>query len=140
VSVDLAVPELVQESAEYWAENHARYWKSRAIVLAHVGSHGPIRLADGRLLGYQPDGQSWDGDGVAQIMPALIKNAEATFSGGKEQIERLLSIALEELPDVNYAVKLTVDATAANAVVRAGGEAADRLLPFRVAKNKLGVR
>lgn len=128
------------EAAEWWAENNSRYWKCRAILLAHVNSEGPIKLHDGRLLGFQPDGNSWDGDGVMQAMPALIKNAEATFSGTVETVERLLSIVLEEFPTIGFSVKRTVDATAANAVVRAGGEAADRLLPFRVAKNRLGVR
>lgn len=140
MSVDLAVPEHVQEAAEYWQERHATYWRSRALLLSWVIDHGPVRLADGRLCGYQPDGNAWDADGVKDVMPALIKGGEVTFFGTQEQLERLLSIALEEIPDIAFKVTLAVDATAANAVIRAGGEAAEKLLPFRVAKNKLGVR
>jgi hypothetical protein len=140
MSVDVAVPEHVQGCAERWQQMHSEYWRSRSLLLSWVGDKGPIRLSDGRLCGFQPDGQTWDGDGVAVVMPALITKAEATFTSSKEQIERLLSLALEELPDVAWKVTLTVDATAANAVVRAGGEAAEKLLPFRVAKNRLGVR
>jgi hypothetical protein len=133
-------PEAVVDLALWWTENHSRYWKTRSLLLAHVGSEGPVRLPDGRLVGYMPDGNAWNGEGVATIMPTLIKNAEIRFTGDKEKVERLLSMALEELPGLDYEVKLTVDATAANAVIRAGGEAAEKLLPHRVARNKLGVR
>jgi hypothetical protein len=128
------------DAAQWWADNNARYWRTRALLLAHVASEGPVRLLDGRLVGYMPDGNAWDSEGVARDFPALIRAAEATFTGPKETVERVLDMVLEELPDLAYEVKLTVDATAANAVIRAGGEAADKLLPHRVAKNKLGVR
>lgn len=134
------VPAHVQEAAERWEEAHRTYWSSRSLLLNWVTDHGPIRLDDGRLCGFQPDGNAWDSDGVAEVMPSLIRAADAKFSGARETIERLLSITLEEFPDIVYEVKLTVDAVAANAVIRAGGEAAEKLLPYRVAKNKLGVR
>jgi len=134
------VPDSVQEAAEHWEERHSEYWKSRALLLEWVGINGPVQLEDGRLCGFQPDGNAWDADGVKEVMPALIKSGDVTFSGSQEQVERLLSIAIEEIPDVKFSVKLAVDATAANAVIRAGGEAAGKLLPYRVAKNKLGVR
>ena len=123
-----------------WQERHATYWKARTLLLNWVGDHGPVQLADGRLCGFMPDGQAWDADGVKEVMPALIKSGDVTFSGSMEQVERLLSMGLEEIPDIAFKVSLTVDATAANAVLRAGGEAAAKLLPYRVAKNKLGVR
>src|SRR5579859_2859406 len=140
MSVATEVPEHVQEAAERWQERHSEYWKGRALLLSWISDHGPVKLADGRLCGYQSDGFQYDADGVREVMPSLIKNGEVTFHGTQEQIERLLSIALEEIPEIVYEVKLTVDATAANAVIRAGGPAADLLLPYRVAKNKLGVR
>lgn len=133
-------PAPVMDAAQWWAENNARYWRTRALLLAHVASEGPVRLLDGRLVGYMPDGNAWDGDGVAQVMPDLIKNGEVSFTGPLIVIERVLDMVLEEFAAIDFAVKRTVDATAANAVIRAGGEAADKLLPHRVAKNKLGVR
>lgn len=133
-------PEDIVDLALWWSENHSRYWKTRQILLGYVGANGPVRIGDGRLVGYMPDGNAWDGDGVAQDFPALIKSAEATFKGGINVIERLLSVVLEEFPGIEFAVTRTVDATAANAVIRAGGEAATKLLPHRVARNKLGVR
>jgi hypothetical protein len=140
MSVATGVPEHVQEAAEMWQERHANYWRSRAILLDWVSQNGPVKLADGRLCGYQPDGNSWDAEGVKDVMPSLIKSGDVTFHGSQEQVERLLSIALEEIPDIVFDVKLAVDATAANAVIRAGGPAAELLLPFRVSKSKLGVR
>jgi hypothetical protein len=136
----LSVPEHVQEAAEMWQERHRTYWAGRSLLLGWIADHGPIKLADGRLCGFQPDGNAWDADGVKEVMPALIKSGAVTFSGSQEQVERLLSIALEEVPDIDFKVQLSVDATAANAVIRAGGDAAQKLLPHRVAKNKLGVR
>jgi hypothetical protein len=134
------VPDHVQEAAEMWQERHATYWKGRSLLLNWITDHGPVQLSDGRLCGFQPDGNAWDADGVKDVMPALIKAGAVTFDGSMEQVERLLSIALEEIPEINFKVTLSVDATAANAVIRAGGVAAEKLLPFRVAKNKLGVR
>ena len=134
------VPDHVQEAAETWEEAHRSYWKNRTLLLSWITDHGPIQLEDGRLCGFQPDGNAWDADGVKEVMPALIKSGAVTFSGSVELVERLLSIALEEVPDVEFKVALAVDATAANAVIRAGGSAAEKLLSYRVAKNKLGVR
>lgn len=136
----IGVPDHVQAAAEAWEERHREYWKGRALLLSWVTDNGPVQLADGRLCGFQPDGNAWDADGVREVMPALIKSAKATFTDSRESVERLLSIALEEFPEIAFSVELSVDATAANAVIRAGGEAAEKLLPFRVAKNKLGVR
>ena len=134
------VPDHVQAAAEAWEERHREYWRGRSLLLSWVTDHGPVQLADGRLCGFQPDGNAWDADGVKEVMPALIKAGAVTFDGSMEQVERLLSIALEEIPDVNFKVSLSVDAVAANAVIRAGGPAAEKLLPFRVARNKLGTR
>ena len=55
-------------------------------------ARGRIRLPDGRLVGYMPDGNAWDGEGVAQVMPQLIKNAEVTFRGTKADVERVISL------------------------------------------------
>jgi hypothetical protein len=140
MSVATEVPEHIQEAAERWQERHSTYWSGRSLLLSWINDHGPIKLADGRLCGFQPDGNSWDADGVAAVMPSLIKSGDVTFHGTQEQVERLLSIALEEIPDIIFEVKLAVDATAANAVIRAGGPAAELLLPHRVSKSKLGVR
>ena len=134
------VPEHVQQAAEQWEEAHRTYWKNRSLLLGWVADHGPVRLEDGRLCGFQPDGNAWDADGVKEVMPALIKSGSVTFEGSMEDAERLLSMALEEIPEIHFKVALAVDATAANAVIRAGGEAAEKLLPYRVAKNRLGVR
>jgi len=134
------VPEHVREAAEMWEERHRTYWKGRALLLGWITDHGPVKLSDGRLCGFQPDGNAWDADGVKEVMPALIKAGSVTFDGSMEQVERLLSIALEEIPDINFRAQLSVDATAANAVIRAGGEAAEKLLPYRVSRSKLGVR
>lgn len=137
---ETTVPEHIQDCAEQWQEMHGTYWKSRALLLGWVSDHGPIRLSDGRLCGFQPDGFQFDSDAVGREFPALVKNAEVKFEGRRENIERLIEMAVEELPDLDYVAHLTIDATAANAMIRAGGEAAERLLPHRVAKNKLGVR
>lgn len=139
-SLEIGVPDHVQAAAEAWEERHREYWKGRAVLLSWIADNGPVQLEDGRLCGFQPDGNAWDADGVKDVMPALIKAGAVTFDGSMEQVERLLSIALEEIPEINFKVTLSVDATAANAVIRAGGPAAEKLLPFRVAKNKLGVR
>lgn len=133
-------PDDLLDLAEYFADHHARYWKTLYALRSHVNAHGPIRMRDGRLCGWVPDGNTFDSEAIAQIMPDLITHADVTFSGSREHVERVLSIVLEELPDMDYTVKHTVDAKAANAVIRAGGEAAEALLPHRVQKNKLGVR
>ena len=54
-----------------WQERHRTYWASRSLLLGWVTDHGPVQLSDGRLCGFQPDGNAWDADGVKEVMPAL---------------------------------------------------------------------
>lgn len=134
------VPVDVYDAAEKWETMHRQYWSNRGKLLAWVQAHGPVRLADGRLCGLHPDGNDFDAEGIAEVMPQLVRHVEAVFTGPTEKVERVLSLALEEVPDIEWKVKRTVDARAVNDVLRGGGEAAEKLKPFKLAKNKLSTR
>jgi hypothetical protein len=137
----VTVPEHVQEAAEWYAANQATFWQSRRLLLEWVGDHGPVRLEDGRSVAFLVDGNSWDSEGVAEVMPALIKQAAVTFEGPQERIERILDLVVEEFgAEQPFTVKRSVDAALANGVIRQGGEAAARLLPHRITRTKMGIR
>lgn len=133
-------PDDLLDLAEYFDANHSRYWKSLYALRSYVTAHGPIRMRDGRLCGFQPDGHSWLDEEVAAVMPSLIKSAEATFAGSQPDIERVIEMVTEEFPLMGFEVKRKVDTTAANAVIKAGGAAADLISPLKVSKSRLGVR
>lgn len=134
------VPTHVFDAASEFEELHRRYWRARGIVLDWVKANGPIRLEDGSKVGFLPDGNDWLAEEIRTVMPVLIKAAKVTFEGSIENVERIASIAAEDLPDLKIAeMGLTVDKTEANRVLRAGGEAAAKIAPFRVQRNKLGV-
>lgn len=100
---------------------------------------GPVPTASG-LLEILPDGWDYDGEMIRQLMPALLQAGSTTFKGDQQRIERILSLILEEIPDVEYEVTWTVDKRGFANVVKQGGEAAEKILPARKPKGKLGVR
>jgi len=138
---DVAAPEGIEADAAWYAENHARFWRTLSRLRAYVAENGPIALSSGKVVSYYADGYSWDGDLVAQVMPSLISEVEAGIVGSLADVERGLSLLLEEVPNLRVGtVKRTVDRDAANGMLRSGGAAAEKLAPCRLSKSKLGVK
>lgn len=140
-SPSLDAPASIQEDAAYFVANNARWWKTLYRLRAYCSENGPIQLPDGKVVGHFADGFSWDSSAVAQEFPNLITEVEASLVGSKQDVERALSVVLEEVPALRIgAVKHTVDKDAAAGTLRAGGSAAERLKPLRIEKSKLQVR
>lgn len=133
-------PESIVEDAVYYSEHNGRFWSVLRRLREYTRDQGPIPLPDGRMCGQFADGYSWDSDVVAEVMPQLLTEAAVTYNGPLEQVERVMSLVAEELPDLPFEVKRGVNVSAANGVIRAGGAAAEKLRPARVEKAKLGVR
>lgn len=150
----------IAERAEWWARYgealNLECWHLSRDLGAHYRAFGPIRTSAG-LVTKIPNGYDWDSDAVASVMPELVSNVEVTVRLGhlvaddawttaQERADRLCSILDEEFratPEgelaCDYETRRIVDATEANRVLREGGEAAASILPYRMAKGRMGV-
>jgi hypothetical protein len=144
----LALPEdmSLDQLAEWFTEHFEEIKRIRSFLYQTssrltewVRESGPQRTAHG-LLEISPKGYLWDAEIIREVMPALLTGGKATFEGNQDQIERILSLVLEEVPEVAYEVKWTVDKYAAAAVIKAGGEAGEKVLAARKPDGALGVR
>lgn len=136
----------IEDLADWYAEHFAEIKQIRSFLYVTskrltdwVKEGGPVRTPAG-LLEILPDGWDYDGEMIRELMPVLLTAGEATFKGEQSTIERILSLVLEEIPDVQYEVTWTVDKRAFANVVKAGGDAAATILPARKPKGALGVR
>ena len=141
--VDLDLDGLASWYAEHFAEikqiRSFLYVTSRRLT-EWVKETGPIRTDSG-LPDIVPDGYAWDSEMIKVVMPSLLTGGKVTFTSDMiEKIERILSLALEEVPDVEYEVSWTVDKYAASNVIKQGGEAATKVLEARKPNGSLGVR
>ena len=134
------IPETVVTDAAWFAQHGAEYWKVLYRLREWCKDNGPVTLADGRRVGLFADGVDWDTDAVAEIAPALVSRMAVTFDGTVPEIERALSLVTEEIPQLEFAVKRTIDKAALNGMVRGGGETAERLKACKTEKAKLSVR
>jgi hypothetical protein len=104
-----------------------------------IRESGPVRTASG-LLEILPDGWDYDADVIRDVMPVLLTGGAVTFKGTQSDVERAISLVTEEIPTLAYSLTWDVDKKAFAAVVKAGGEAAEKILPARKPKGKLGTR
>jgi hypothetical protein len=145
-SVDVAdvalpgVPETLIDDAAYFAENNALFWKAIYRLRSWCAAHGPITLADGRRVGLFASGTDYDADAIAEIAPALVSHMTLALDGTVPEIERAMSLVLEEVPALAWAIKRTIDKPALEGMIREGGETAERLKATKTAKAKLSVR
>lgn len=144
----LALPEdlTLDDLASWWAEHFEEIKRIRSFLYQtsrrlsdYVREEGPIRTEHG-LVEITPKGYLWDSEIIREVMPALLTGGKVKFEGSLEQIERILSLVLEEVPDAAYEVSWTVDKHAAAAVIKAGGEAGAKVLEARKPDGELGVR
>jgi hypothetical protein len=145
LSLPIGTPRL-EELAVWWAAHVEDIAAVRSFLYRNsqrltdaVREDGPFATPSGRLE-IIPDGYSWNDELVAEVMPALITSAAATFSGTQQEIERTLSLVLEEIPGLSFDVKRIVDKVSAARVLREGGAAAEKLAPARTPRGKLGIR
>lgn len=134
-------PESIVDDATWWADHKDRFWKAMFRLRDYTRERGPIQLEDGRLVGQFADGYEWDDAAVAMTFPDLVARTTATIGGSKADVERCLSLLVEEVPTVEIqAIAYDLRRDAVTGVLRAGGEAAERLEALRKEKTKLGVR
>jgi hypothetical protein len=137
----------LEELAAWYAEHFAEIKQIRSFLYVTsrrltdwVKEGGPVRTDSG-LLEIVPDGYTWDSEMIRVVMPSLLTGGKLTFTSDQiAKIERILSLALEEVPDVDYEVFWTVDKYAAANVIKQGGEAGERVLEARKPNGSLGVR
>jgi hypothetical protein len=132
-------PPGINDDAAWFAENNATFWRVLYRLRKWCADHGPVNLADGRRVGHFADGTDWDVDAVAEIAPALVSRIALTYDGLPEEIERILSLTTEEVPQVVWTIERTIDKPALNGMIRAGGETAERLKACKTAKARLKV-
>jgi hypothetical protein len=145
--LDLPSDSTLEELASWYAEHFAEIKQIRSFLYVtsrrltdYVKEGGPVRTPAG-LLEIVPDGYAWDSEMIKVVMPSLLTGGKVTFTSDMiEKIERILSLALEEVPDVEYEVSWTVDKYAASNVIKQGGEAATKVLEARKPNGSLGVR
>jgi hypothetical protein len=145
--LELPYTATLEELASWYAEHFAEIKQLRSFLYVtsqrlteYVREGGPIRTPVG-LLEILPKGWIWDAEMIREFMPALLVSGSVTFSSDRqEQVERILSIVLEEFSDVAYELKWTVDKYAAAAVIKAGGEAGAKMTAARKPDGALGVR
>lgn len=134
------VPDSVQQAAEYFAQHNPNFWKAMYSVRGWCSEHGPIELEDGRKVGIFADGVDYDADAVAEIVPALVSHVSVQFEGTQPEIERTLSLVIEEVPGLEFSIKRTLDKPALTGMLRAGGETAERLKACKTEKARLQVK
>lgn len=145
--LDLPADATLEELAQWYAEHFAEIKQIRSFLYVtskrlteYVREGGPVNTPSG-ILQIIPEGWIWDTEIIKAVMPVLVTGGKVTFeSDRQEQIERILSLVLEELPDIAYEVKWTVDKTAAANVIKQGGAAGDAVLQARKPDGSLGVR
>ena len=145
--LDLPTDANLDELAQWWAEHFAEIKQLRSFLYVtskrlteYVRDAGPVRTEHG-LLQILREGWDWDAELIREIMPALLTGGAVKFTDDKiEHIERVLSLVLEEFPEIAYEVTWSVDKGAAAGVIKAGGEAGEKLLEARKPQGSLGVR
>lgn len=151
----MEIPEYITELAEEYAarqpsikEARSWAWKTERELKAAVRTYGPIPLSSGERLLIDAKGYDYDNDGIAAELPGLVAAIRLAFTIGPsngttahQRAERALSLILEELGnDTEYALDRVLDKKAAAEVQRQGGEAAETLARFRVARGDLSVK
>src|SRR5580700_1748456 len=138
--IDPDLPDDITELAAYYAYHIERIrawdsalWHAKRRLMDVVKDTGPIVTPFGRL-GVEPTGYEYDDEAAAAIMPALITGASATFNGTLPEIERALSLVLEEIPTLEFSVKHTVDRKEMLRTIRLKGDAAALLEDCRTPK------
>ena len=145
--LELPSDSTLEELAQWWAEHFAEIKQLRSFLYQtsrrlteYVREGGPIRTPSG-LLEITPQGWIWDAEKIREAMPALLTGGSVTFTSERiAQIEQALSLVLEEIPEIAYEVKWSVDKKAAAAVIKAGGEAGAQVLAARSPDGALGIR
>jgi hypothetical protein len=139
------LPDDITELAAYYVEHieqirawDSALWHAKRRLMEVVKDSGPIVTAAGRL-GIEPTGYDYDDEAAAAIMPALVTSASVTFTGTQPEIERALSLVLEEIPAVEFSVKHIVDRKEMLRVIRMKGDAATLLDDCRTPRGRLGV-
>jgi hypothetical protein len=134
------VPDSVQADAEWFEENGSEYWKVLYRLRDWCKQNGPVELADGKRVGLFADGVDYDTDAIAELVPALVSRMAVTFDGTVPEIERTLSLVVEEIPGLEFSIKKTIDKPALTGMIRQGGPMADQLAACKTAKSKLSIR
>lgn len=145
--LDLPSDSTLDELAVWYSEHFAEIKQLRSFLYVtskrlteHVREIGPIETPSG-LLQIIPEGWIWDSEVIKAVMPVLVTGGKVTFtSEHQEQIERAMSLVLEEIPEIDYEVTWTVDKRAAANVIKQGGAAGDAVLAARKPDGSLGVR
>lgn len=135
----------ITELATWYVENieeirawDSALWHAKRRLMEVVKDQGPIVTDAGRL-GIEPTGYEYDDEAAAAIMPALVTAASATFTGTQPEIERALSLVIEEIPSIAFEVSHKIDRKEMLRVIRMKGDAAKLLEDCRTPKGRLGV-
>lgn len=121
-------PTSILEDALLWQQHHLEVYRAQQRLRAYCLEHGPIRLPSGAVVGLYSNGNEWDHHGIAHDFPNLIQEQTTALVGTPADVERGLSIAMEEVPALKVGTtSYAIDRDAANGVLKAGGEASEKL-------------
>jgi hypothetical protein len=135
------VPDSILDDAEYWETHHLAVYRAAARVREWCQDHGPVRLPQGGVVGFFASGVAWDAAAVHVVAPQLISLVKAQVVGTEAQVERALSLVLEEVPEIQVGdIAYTIDRDALNGVMRTPGALRDALEGCREQKSRLEAR
>ena len=139
----------LDELAVWYAEHYTEIKQIRSFLYVtskrlteYVRETGPIATPSG-LLQIVPEGWIWDADEIKRILPSIVTGGKVSFTSDRqEQIERAISLVLEEMPDLAAEMVLTwsVDKQAAANAIKQGGAIGAALTAARKPDGSLGVR